>query len=359
MDPASTSTSAPASRRPGGLQRWLSPKLFDFWAGQINPLWSLERPLARLVERQPAGQGAATLVLRTNRHWQGMRAGQHVNLGVEIEGRRLLRSYSPTQLDARHVAITVKAVEGGRVSRHLVERATPGEVFTLEAAFGEMVLPSSPAPLLLLAAGSGITPMRALLRELAARGMPVDVTLLYWARTREEFCFIDELQTLVQQHPRLQLNLLATRDPQAPAPRIGEHAFDGVADLASRHVMACGPSGFVAAARAHLDGQVARFQAEAFTPEAPVAGEEGEVEVHLARSGRRLRLPRGLSLLEGLEAQGLRPKHGCRMGICNSCSCGRQSGATRHVLTGERSDEPAVPVRLCVNAPSTDLILDL
>lgn len=347
------------SRHPAGLQRWISPKLFDFWAGQINPLWSLERPLARLVERRPAGRGAATLVLRTNRHWQGMRAGQHVNLGIEIEGRRLLRSYSPTPLDARHVAITVKAVDGGRVSRHLVERATPGEVFTLEAAFGEMVLPDPPAPLLLLAAGSGITPMRALLRELAARGMPAAVTLLYWARIRGDFCFIEELQALAQAHPQLQLDLLATRDPQAPALRIGEYPFEGVAGLAHRHVMACGPAGFVAAARRRLDGRVARFQAEAFTPEAPVAGEAGEVEVELARSGRRLRLPRALSLLEGLEAQGLKPKHGCRMGICNSCACGRQSGATRHVLTGERSDEPAVPVRLCVSAPSTDLILDL
>ncbi|MFT4248080.1 MAG: ferredoxin reductase [Pseudomonas sp.] len=342
-----------------GLQRWVSPKLFDFWAGQINPLWSLEQPLARLVQRQSAGRDAATLVLRSNRHWQGMRAGQHVNLGVEIEGRRLLRSYSPTPLDARHVAITVKAVEGGRVSRHLVERAAPGEVFTLEPAFGEMVLPAAPAPLLLLAAGSGITPMRALLRELAGRGMPVEVTLLYWAREREDFCFADELQALAQAHPRLRIQWLATRDPQAPAPRIGEFAFDDAAGLSQRHVMACGPAGFVATARQRLDGQVARFQAEAFTPALPLAGEDGEVEVELARSGRRLRLPRGLSLLEGLEAQGLKPKHGCRMGICNSCACARQSGATRHVLTGERSDEPAVPVRLCVSAPSTDLILDL
>ena len=98
-------------------RRWLSPTLFDYWAGLLNPLWTLEQPLARLIRREPAGQGATTLVLRTNRHWGGMRAGQHVTLGVEINGRRLLRSYSPTRLDDRHIAITVKAVEGGRVSR--------------------------------------------------------------------------------------------------------------------------------------------------------------------------------------------------------------------------------------------------
>ena len=83
------------------------------------------------------------------------------------------------------------------------------------------------------------------------------------------------------------------------------------------------------------------------------------MQVQLSRSGRTLSLPRGQSLLEGLEAQGLRPKYGCRMGICNSCACARQSGTTRHLLTGERSNEPTAQVRLCISAPSTDLILDL
>jgi stearoyl-CoA 9-desaturase NADPH oxidoreductase len=354
------SLAAPAPSFPTRLlARCVSPTLFDFWAGKLNALWSLQQPLARLVARQPAGAGAATLVLRTNRHWRGMRAGQHVTLGVEIDGRRLQRSYSPTVLDRRHIAVTVKAVEGGQVSRHLVETAPIGTVFALDQAFGDMLLPAQPQPLLLLAAGSGITPMRALLRQLAVQGMPVAVDLLYWARRAEDFCFADELQALAAAHPGLRVQLLATRDPQAPAARIDAHPLEQVQGLALRQVFACGPGGFVAAARARLAGAVAGFAAEAFSLD-PVAGrEDGEVEVQLARSGRSLRLPRGRSLLEGLEAQGIRPRHGCRMGICNSCACARRSGATRHVLTGEHSNEPSAQVRLCVSAPSTDLILDL
>ena len=78
-----------------------------------------------------------------------------------------------------------------------------------------------------------------------------------------------------------------------------------------------------------------------------------------ARSGRTLTVPRGRALLDSLEAQGLKPKHGCRMGICNTCTCVRASGATRHLRTGEDQDEPAMPVRICVSAPTTDLVLDL
>lgn len=342
------------------LQRWLSPALFDFWAGQINPLWTLNQPLARLLRREPAGEGACTLVLRTNRHWRGMQPGQHVTLAVEIDGRLLQRSYSPTQLNRRDLAITVKAVEGGRVSRHLVETARIGTVMPIGAAFGEFSVPTA-APLLLLAAGSGITPMRSLLRNLSKGPLAAPVDLYYWERSNAGFSFREELLALAAADPQLQVRLMPTRDPQAPAARVDSCVFDSLGDvpLAQRHVLACGPDGFVSAARARLLHHVAGFQAEAFTPPAMLADVAGEVQVTLARSGRQLTVPRGKALLDSLEAHGLKPRHGCRMGICNSCTCVRASGATRHLRTGEAQDEPAMPVRICVSAPTTDLVLDL
>ncbi|MCC8669609.1 ferredoxin reductase [Xanthomonas arboricola] len=340
-------------------RRLVSPQLFDFWATRLNPLWTLERPMARLVARTAASRDAVTLVLRPNGHWQGLQAGQHVSLGVEIDGRRLLRSYSPTVLADGRLAITVKAIEGGLVSRYLAGAAPIGTVVSLDPAFGDMLLPTTPTPLLLLAAGSGITPMRALLQAAAQAGMPMDVDLLYWVRQRDEACFVDEFEAMAAAHPRLRVRLLTTREGATPAARIDTYPLEQIADLSSRHVMVCGPGGFVQAARARLQGRVAAFQAEAFSVPTLEDGEIGDVQVQLSRSGRTLSLPRGQSLLEGLEAQGLRPKYGCRMGICNSCACARQSGTTRHLLTGERSNEPTAQVRLCISAPSTDLILDL
>ncbi|WP_258532942.1 FAD-binding oxidoreductase, partial [Xanthomonas oryzae] len=128
-------------------RRLVSPHLFDFWATRINPLWTLERPMARLVERSPASRDAVTLVLQPNSHWRGLQAGQHVSLGVEIDGRRLLRSYSPTVLVDGRLAITVKAIEGGLVSRFLTHDAALGTVVSLDPAFGDMLLPSTPTPL--------------------------------------------------------------------------------------------------------------------------------------------------------------------------------------------------------------------
>lgn len=345
---------------PTRLARGLvSPQLFDFWATRINPLWTLERPMARLVERTQASRDAVTLVLQPNGHWRGLQAGQHVSLGVEIGGRRLLRSYSPTMLPDGRLAITVKEIKGGLVSRLLARDAALGTVVSLDSAFGDMLLPTTSAPLLLLAAGSGITPMRALLHAAAHAGMPMDVDLLYWVRQRDEACFVDEFTALAAAHPRLRVRLLTTREGKTPAARVDTFPLDQIAALDQRHVMACGPGGFVQAVRARLQGRVAAFQAEAFSVPTLDGDEVGQVQIQLSRSGRTLALHRGQSLLEGLEAHGLRPKHGCRMGICNTCACARQSGATRHLLTGERSHEPNAQVRLCISAPSTDLILDL
>ena len=194
--------------------RWVSPSLFDFWAGQLNPLWTLREPVARLVRREPAGEGAATLVLRTNRHWAGMRAGQHVTLGVEIEGRLWQRSYSPTALGPRELAITVKAVEGGRVSQHLVNHAQPGELFRLEAAFGEFQLPAA-APVLLLAAGSGITPMRSCAKPASAR-WPRRWTCSTGSAVPPS-CSSAMSWALAARQPNLRVHLLTTREGDAAA----------------------------------------------------------------------------------------------------------------------------------------------
>lgn len=356
-----------AARRPASarsatraLRAWVQPEVFDFWSTRIHPLWTWQRPRARLLQRERASSDAVTLILKANRHWRGLRAGQHVQLGVEIDGRRLTRSYSPTPLPGGRLAITVKAIDGGRVSQYLADSARIGEVFELGQAFGDMVLPAAPqGRWLLLAAGSGITPMRALLRQLADAGMPVDVDLIYWARRSDQLCFVDELQALAAAHPRFRLQLAVTGEGAAPAPRVDTLPLAHLAGLEQAQVLACGPGGFVQAARARLESGVARFQAEAFSTPPLADAEHGTVAVTLARSGRVLQLPRGQSLLAALEAEGLRPKHGCRMGICNSCACGKQSGATRDLLTGAHATEPGSMLKLCINSASSDLILDL
>ncbi|MFC3552279.1 ferredoxin reductase [Lysobacter cavernae] len=366
LTPEATRPATPARLR-RLVQPLVPPALFDFWASRLHPTWSWQRPLARIVARQTESADAVTLLLQPNRHWAGALPGQHLNLGVEVDGVRVTRSYSlsdAVRADGR-VAITVKAISGGRLSQHLCQRAQVGDVLELDAAFGDMTLPASPhGRWLFLAAGSGITPLMAMVRQLAAQGMPVPLTLVYWTRTRAERCFADELRALAAKHADFTVHFVLTREPATLADE-GEGRIDAmrlsacVPDLDTRQVFACGPGGFVDQARALAAPQARSFHAEAFTPPPRLIGDTGTAQVTLAASGRTLTLPRGASLLAALEAAGLKPAAGCRMGICNTCACAKRSGTTRHLHTGEEVGEPVSALRLCVNSAASDLVIDL
>ncbi len=327
--------------------------------------------MARIVARQAESSDTFTLMLKPNRHWHGFRAGQHLNVSAEIDGVRVTRSYSLSdrpRADGR-IAITVKAIPGGKLSQHLCFAANIGDVLDLGPAFGEMTLPEASriaeGRWLFLAAGSGITPLMAMIRAEAVIGMPMPIALVYWARTRAEHCFVEELRALAARQPNFRVDFVVTRDDDAADclhGRIGAGLLSMVApDLHQRRVFACGPDGFVASARALVAERAVACHAEAFTPPPVVAELEahGNVQVVLAASGRTLDVPRGQSLLSALEDAGLKPASGCRMGICNTCACGKRAGTTRHLHTGDVENEPVSALRLCVNSATTDLILDL
>lgn len=347
------------------VQPLVAPEVFDFWASRIHPTWSWQRPLARIVAREAASSDSVTLWLQPNRHCGAVQPGQHLNISAELDGSRVTRSYSPCVARRGLLAITVKRVDGGRLSRHLCDIAKVGDVLTLEPAFGDMVLQDNvDGELLFLAAGSGITPMIAMTRALAAFGMRVPLTLIYWTSTRAQCCFVDELRALAVAHPNFRVRFALTREAARDADEIDGRIHAGQIDaLLSRdaqHVSACGPADFVAAARELLEDSCASFRAEAFSPpRIDDHGDEGHVSVTLARSGRVLQLARGQSLLVALEAEGLKPAHGCRMGICNTCACGKQSGVTRHLPSGVVSDAPMSALKLCIHSAVSPLVIDL
>ena len=361
------------------LQRALAPavdpEVFDFWVQHLNRAWSWSRPLATIVERRVEARDTVTLVLKPNRHVGNFLAGQHVNVSAEVNGRRVTRSYSLTNVPSpkghrsRRMSVTVKRVEGGALSSHLVQHARVGDVLGIGPAFGEMTLPAQPqGSWLFLAAGSGITPLMGLTRALAARNMPVDLTLLYWVKTHAELCFLQELRALSARFPRFRLQVIVTHEAptvtgEAQGLISAEQLAQLVPELGEQQVFACGPGGFIETARELCVGRSQSFLAEGFTPVAPAApsapSEARTVRVTLQRTGRELQLSTGLSLLEALEGEGLNPPSGCRMGVCHTCVCPRLEGTTQDMQSGETQSETAMAVRLCVSRACTDLTLDL
>ncbi|NNC55450.1 MAG: ferredoxin reductase, partial [Pseudomonadales bacterium] len=158
----------------------LTPNQYDFWAEQLGSTAAWDRCFARVVQTQQ-GENFSTLVLRPNRHWRGFRAGQHCNVTASIDGRNITRSYSLSSAPNQGLLeITICREAGGLMSNWLIDHCRVGQRLELGCAFGDGVLGTTlPKGLLLLAAGSGITPIISTVRELAAQQMPIEVTVLY------------------------------------------------------------------------------------------------------------------------------------------------------------------------------------
>ena len=345
---------------------WLRESDVDAWLALLHPALRLNRVMAQVGARQWVADDMLALTLRANGNWRGAQPGQHLQLYLQRNGVRLSRSYSLTALHADgSLEIAIKRQPGGRVSPYLLERLEVGELLELGPVYGELSWPEQASGVLLLAAGSGITPLLGLLRAALAQGCSAPISLLHYVREQGQRAFVAELQALQGQYANLQVRWSlsgATADGAELRGRFAAEHLESIAGLAQRSVLACGPAGFVGQVQQWWQGARGQgeLQVEAFTPPAPSADiSRRAVRLGFARSHRVAEADNQRSLLEQAEAQGLKPAHGCRQGICASCTCTLLSGVVRDLRSGALFSEPGQQIRLCVSAPHSDMEIDL
>lgn len=345
---------------------WLRESDVDAGLALLHPALRLNRVFARVTQRQWVADDMLELTLRANGNWRGAQPGQHLQLYLERDGVRLSRSYSLTAVHADgSVQVAIKHQAGGRVSPFLLERLAVGDVLELGQAYGNLSWPAAQQGVLLLAAGSGITPLLGLLRSALAQGFSAPITLLHYVREQGQRGFVAELQALQAQHSNLQVRwslTAASADAGDLAGRFTSAHLAAVTELEQRRVLACGPAGFVAQVQQwwHAAGLPGAPQVEAFTPPALSRDiSERQVRLGFARSHQQALANNQRSLLEHAEAQGLKPAYGCRQGICASCTCTLISGTVRDLRSGALFSEPGQPIRLCVSAAHSDVEIDL
>lgn len=334
-----------------------TPLLPQAYLGLIHPLRQPGR--ARVEQVLPEAGGAATLVLRPGSDWAGHAAGQWIRLGVEVDGVLHYRSYSltgPPRADAT-ITVTVKAMDAGFISQHLVHRLVPGTVLRIDPAEGTFVLPTVlTRPLLFVTAGSGITPVMGMLRTLAQRGALPDVVLVHSALTPEDVIFGTELRSLAAAHPSL---VLVERHTDTAGLLTVDDLIDVVPDWAERESFACGPAGLLDALEAHWQAAGVPLRTERFaaTTFSGAAGEGGPVT--FVRSATVVQADGSTSLLDIGEANGLLMPSGCRMGICFTCVLPLVSGQVRDLRTGNVHGEQGDLIQTCVSAAAGACHLDL
>jgi ferredoxin-NADP reductase len=340
---------------------WLTtPLLPDDYLGLVNPLWSTRELRGRVEAIWPEAADAASLVIRPGRGWTGHRAGQYVRVGVDIDGVRHWRSYSlsspPQRLDGC-ITITVKALPAGLVSNHLVRRMAAGSIVRLAPAQGEFVLPDPlPSRLLFVTAGSGITPVAAMLRSLTGRGELPDLVLVHSAPTGEDVIFGAELRALAARSPSLRLYERHTRT----GGRITMAQLSGICpDWRQRHVWACGPTRMLDDTERHWRraGLGDRLHVERFRPAVASGGVGGRVS--FVASGRQADADGATPLLVVGENAGVLMPSGCRMGICYSCVARLRAGRVRDLRTGQEHGDEGELVQTCVSVAAGAVDIDL
>jgi ferredoxin-NADP reductase len=278
-------------------------------------------------------------------------AGQFLTVEVVVDGEPLRRAYSlSTAPREGRAAITVKAIEGGRVSTRLVHAIAVGDTLRCLGPSGHFGYrpAATPAPrVVLVAGGSGITPIRAILRSLLDHPVRPRIQMIYGSRSFDAIIFREDLEATVRAHPQVTLTHVLEAPPPGWTGPTGwvaaEHLAACFEDRSACHWFVCGPEPMRHAVRAALrargipDAQV--FEEIYVRPErapAPTQCTPARTLPVLVRRPDQERtvvsVP-GQTLLEAGLAGGLPMPFSCTVGGCAACKVVLEAGEVA-------SDEP-------------------
>lgn len=343
-----------------------TPHGIDRYLELVNPMWAVHEVRARVEQVHREAPGVATLTLRPTGSWQGALAGQHIQMGVLVDGVRRTRCFSLSSSEHRRdgrITVTVKAHDEGYVSRYLTAEVPVGTIVHLAAAEGEFALPRPrPDRMLMISAGSGITPVMSMLRTLCDEDYAGSVTFLHYARTEQDAIFAAELADHAAERDFVDVVTVHTRTGGGSLTgRFDVGHLRAVApDYAEIPTFVCGPNGLVELVQQVYDdaGAAERLHVERFKTPRIAADPSAEGTIEFRRSALTASNS-GQTLLEQAERSGLEPAYGCRMGICKSCTTRKAEGTVRNVVNGAESSMPDEDIQICVSAPVGDCALNL
>ena len=336
-----------------------------------------ELEIVELIRETPS---AVSLVFAdpSGRELPSIRPGQFFTLLVAIDGQVLRRAYSVSS-DCRErgrFSLTVKRVAGGRVSNFLTDHAAPGMRLRLlgpSGSFGVEPRPERARKLVMIAGGSGITPMMAILRTAPAIERDSQFVLVYGNRSAGETIFADELEAIAREQGGRVRVVSALEQP--PADWRGAHGrlepgllaelldAEPLADDPEAEFLLCGPAAMMEGALAHLDQRGVgsdRVRVERFTSPELRADEAARLDspqpLTVGLHGRELGVTvhPGQTLLEAGLAAGLDMPYSCAMGGCAACKVRLERGAVvmREPNCLSESEREQGWVLACVASPT-------
>lgn len=369
MSISSTQTNLDRASLPQRFSQFLAKQLFNetdlkaYFAPFIRlvvPQWQAQGHRCEVLSNLKLNPQTITLTLKPNRQWPGFKAGQYVDISVEINGARLTRTFSisssPQQFkEEGSIELTIGVKDGGNVTPWLQRSLQSGHFLYISEAKGDFVVQDHHSPLLLIAGGTGITPLHAIVQDQADKEPEQAITLLYFAR---QFLLIRELERLQNRYPQVTVHLI---DTSQKGHLHREQLTMLCPNLHQHHAMICGPHSLIKSAKSILtEMQVSDIQYEYFGAEPlEYAVAQGATHIRFTRSNITTESTQTNNLLDLAEASGLTPQHGCRRGVCHQCICQKTQGVVFNTVTQRYSDNGPQEIQLCVSVPATDVTLNL
>ncbi|NLR64540.1 ferredoxin--NADP reductase [Chitinophaga varians] len=309
-------------------------------------------------------------------------AGQFLTFVIQLNHKEHRRSYSLSTTPGIDpvMAVTIREKENGEISRHLLHTWKTGDILTALEPSGRFTFEPSPEErdIFLLAAGSGITPVFSLLKQMLRDEPASKITLIYSNSTPERTIFYEQLQTLEQQHPQLKILFLFSNDPDS------HHAYRRLNNillelLVNEHLLyhkdtaqffLCGPPEYMRMilltlhfmgfrdTQLHKENFVITTEAKLAHTTIPTDDTPREVNIQLRNETYTLSVPANQTILSYALEHDVPLPYSCKGGVCGSCTAQCTSGkvwmSVNEVLTDKELAEGLILT--CVGYPASDKI---
>lgn len=334
----------------------------------LVPQWRADRIRSKITTVRHESADMYSLVIKPGKAFNDFIAGQYIELTVMKDGAWVSRFFSISSSPAYYrqtglIEISIRIQEKGRITPWLARALKKGSVVNLTQAKGEFVLPNNTNDMLMIAGGSGITPLRSMLQQLTsvANHNKRLVTLMFYARSAEHFLFEKELKAMDADFNWLTVNFI---DSDAVGFFTENHLIQACPTTSERDLYICGPSPMITSVRKTLkDAGFNKDQIhyEFFGPEPMENANTGSANILFSKSKKQISVNEDntQTLLDLAETENTNPVSGCRMGVCHQCICQKKSGIVFNQKTQQYSDTGHQEIQLCISVPVGDVVLDL
>lgn len=306
--------------------------------------------------------------------------GQFINLTLVINDKAITRSYSLSSVPGKdqQPTITVKAVPGGIMSNYILTHASEINEWQVTGPFGAFVPAASTwfaKHIVLLAGGSGITPLYSIARAVVDQSPDTLVTLIYASRTPEEIIFREDIASWQDNHPeRIQVHHALSAHGDADIPNLVKGRLNKLVTRklikqkiaephADVHYFICGPTGLMTMHQEMLEAMQVPAEnifLEWFSPE-PIKADEilpdapQEVLLHFYEQSNLLDVNPGKTILEAALEDRIPLPYSCKGGTCGVCTAKLTAGKVkmRHNYALAPSDIDDGMILLCQSFPLT------